>query len=651
MSDYRMRSSFTPGGPGAHRSSSPALPDLPRSPASVVGTPGNPLRYSHGKMPLPNDVLRLSQQGTPNHESGRTLSAGHVSALAQRGLRPSSEMLSAGQQGTPETEVIDKWFEDLQHYEATLEEMAAASLDQNFKEELSAIEQWFRVLSEAERTAALYSLLQESTQVQIRFFITVLQQMARSDPVGAFIAPNSSSNSIGEQLESKMASLGIKTPSSVKTSSPGSRGFQRQSTGFLSPNSMSMYNSPSPEVSAAIAAQRNRLKNNRTSAPGTLPMDSMGNFTGGALDNVQEKATGAGAGSTPRERPHSIEHTAGLSRSPRTSGAIDDTRTPMNVGGSWASMVNTPIMSMLDDNQAPGGLETNAKLDGTATQLAHESDMRRPRRSSSHTANPLGAMNDASWSGDGAGGLPTSPTNMVSSPPFNNFNIPTMSPGTLAGLQSPSGGMANPTNLQMMNTMAAMGGLNNMNSTQLLALQQQILQQQQSLSGYSQGQQSRLGRTSQRGAGAVGSSVFGGPPSTPQSGQHRTLNLSAMHNRSPGSSAPAIPNVEEEVADISILNDVPAWLRHLRLHKYTPNFEGSNWREMVAMNERALEEKGVAALGARRKMLKTFEAVRHKYGIPSPTVEPASSCANTASSDGGGDADPGDDASATSQNA
>jgi hypothetical protein len=65
-------------------------------------------------------------------------------------------------------DAIDKWFEDLQHYEATLEEMAAASLDQNFKEELGAIEQWFRVLSEAERTAALYSLLQSATQVQIR---------------------------------------------------------------------------------------------------------------------------------------------------------------------------------------------------------------------------------------------------------------------------------------------------------------------------------------------------------------------------------------------------------------------------------------------------------------------------------------------------
>ena len=57
------------------------------------------------------------------------------------------------------------------------------SLESNFRHA------GFKVLSEAERTAALYSLLQHSTQVQIRFFITVLQQMARSDPMTALLSP------------------------------------------------------------------------------------------------------------------------------------------------------------------------------------------------------------------------------------------------------------------------------------------------------------------------------------------------------------------------------------------------------------------------------------------------------------------------------
>jgi hypothetical protein len=54
----------------------------------------------------------------------------------------------------------------------------------------------FKVLSEAERTAALYSLLQHSTPVQIRFFITVLQQMARADPMTAVLSPSMGGQSI-----------------------------------------------------------------------------------------------------------------------------------------------------------------------------------------------------------------------------------------------------------------------------------------------------------------------------------------------------------------------------------------------------------------------------------------------------------------------
>lgn len=552
----------------------------------------------------PGDGLMRVPQSS---DSSRTLgvNSNGQGNLPRNNLRPSSEMLPVGQQGTPETEVIDKWFEDLQNYEATLEEMAAASLDQNFKEELSAIEQWFRVLSEAERTAALYSLLQESTQVQIRFFITVLQQMARNDPVGAFISPNPTNNALGEQLEAKMSQLGIKSPSAVKSPTTNTRAFQRQSTGFLSPNAASLYGSGSPDVSAALAAQQNRLKANRTSAPGTLPMDAMSYAGNAKLDNAHEKAPNS---ATPRDRPRSTD----LSRSPRGSGPLDDTLSPMSVGGSWASMVNTPIMSMLDNNRSEQmGGDTAAKLEATTAQLAQLQQMTghvdgdRVGRGSG-----LGAMYDQNWN-SGATGLPQTPANVGASPQFNSFNIPAMSPNTLAGLQSPSGGMSNPSNLQMMNAMAAMGGLNNMNSTQLLALQQQILQQQQQhLQGL--GQQGRApSRTNQRGtASAVGT---GASRSTAQ----QSGNVLGSPS-SGGSSLPGQQNPEEEVADISILNDVPSWLRHLRLHKYTPNFEGSNWREMVVMDEQALEEKGVAALGARRKMLKTFEAVRQKYGIEAP---------------------------------
>lgn len=112
-------------------------------------------------------------------------------------IRPSSDFYGQPQpsqsQGTgdadPQDKIAQQWIADIDQYETTLEEMAAATLDQDFKDELSAIEQWFRVLSEAERTAALYALLQQTTQVQIRFFIQVLQQMGKNHPMSGVLSP------------------------------------------------------------------------------------------------------------------------------------------------------------------------------------------------------------------------------------------------------------------------------------------------------------------------------------------------------------------------------------------------------------------------------------------------------------------------------
>ncbi|KAL0095243.1 hypothetical protein F4703DRAFT_1823299 [Phycomyces blakesleeanus] len=83
---------------------------------------------------------------------------------------------------SPEAEAIDRLFENLQRYEKMLEDVAVASLDQEFKDELQHINQWLRCRSDAERTAALYSVVQNASQIQIRFLITVLQQLAQ-DPL------------------------------------------------------------------------------------------------------------------------------------------------------------------------------------------------------------------------------------------------------------------------------------------------------------------------------------------------------------------------------------------------------------------------------------------------------------------------------------
>lgn len=63
-------------------------------------------------------------------------------------------------------QVAQKWLADLEIYQNTLEEMASVNVDKEFKDELNAVQQWFDVLSMGERTAALYALLQDSSQVR-----------------------------------------------------------------------------------------------------------------------------------------------------------------------------------------------------------------------------------------------------------------------------------------------------------------------------------------------------------------------------------------------------------------------------------------------------------------------------------------------------
>jgi hypothetical protein len=99
------------------------------------------------------------------------MSAFSSSPLLGRNIRPSSEVYfnqtQHSQSQNNADDAMDKaaqqWIADIDQYETTLEEMAAATLDQDFKDELSAIEQWFRVLSEAEDGCALRAVAADHT--------------------------------------------------------------------------------------------------------------------------------------------------------------------------------------------------------------------------------------------------------------------------------------------------------------------------------------------------------------------------------------------------------------------------------------------------------------------------------------------------------
>lgn len=91
-----------------------------------------------------------------------------------------------------------------------------------------------------------------------------------------------------------------------------------------------------------------------------------------------------------------------------------------------------------------------------------------------------------------------------------------------------------------------------------------------------------------------------------------------VRGRSPrgrrGSSKPP-----EDPTDPTLLQDIPSWLRSLRLHKYTDNLKDMKWTDLVELDDKALEDRGVNALGARRKMLKVFEQVKGMFTLFLPT--------------------------------
>jgi hypothetical protein len=107
------------------------------------------------------------------------------------------------------------------------------------------------------------------------------------------------------------------------------------------------------------------------------------------------------------------------------------------------------------------------------------------------------------------------------------------------------------------------------------------------------------------GMGTLNLAQFGVPGHEGYLSDHSEMTRGRSPRGRRGSSKPP-----EDPTDPSLLQDIPSWLRSLRLHKYTDNLKDMNWTELVELDEKALEERGVNALGARRKMLKVFEQVK-----------------------------------------
>ncbi|RAH45782.1 RNA-binding protein VTS1 [Aspergillus aculeatinus CBS 121060] len=559
--------------------------------------------------------------------------SGFPSPLSSRSIRPSSEVFFNQQsQNSNNTEdpldrAAQQWLADIDQYETTLEEMAAATLDQDFKDELSAIEQWFRVLSEAERTAALYALLQQTTQVQIRFFIQVLQQMAKSHPMSGLLSPANfgEKDAMSNRLNDAMAKLNVDSSRNSLGRPPPSPGAKRNS-GLDSSTINAMF----PDAAAAIAKKKAEFTQQTGNAPPSNRNSAVfGDRTSfvaptiSAPDNTTDNlgqppvSPWVQRGSEPqppiaRPKSSSGQQPMGqFSQNPSSLRSPLPTQTatipapeidapllsPYNVGNaSWASMTNTPMTATFGQQaqHPPQNSQADMVANATAMKLAALS-----------TVNNRIALDDArkyrrARSNDGQG---KSSVSHLGPPPLASPGLPT--PNQLMANQ-----LLNAQQLAALQAQqhAAMAGHRSRPTSPGIAMQGGGLGHMNFTSPQNNGFLAAYDPNNPlmgNGLSALGMGQFGLGGHEGYLSDHSEVARGRSPRGRRGSSKPP-----EDPTDPALLKDIPSWLRSLRLHKYTENLKDLKWTELVELNDKALEERGVNALGARNKMLKVFEQVR-----------------------------------------
>lgn len=268
---------------------------------------------------------------------------------------------------------------------------------------------------------------------------------------------------------------------------------------------------------------------------------------------------------------------------------------PYNVGnGNWASMVNTPMVPSF--NTANSNTQADMVANATAMKLAALS-----------TVNNRFALDDVrkyrrARSNDGGAGAqgPLSP------------GLPPNMPGANVVMINEHGQVLSREQVLAMQNQQnpAFGGRRSRPSSPGLAMhggfgQMNFASPQNNgfLTAYDGS--SPLMNNMNGGMGSLNLGQFGITGHEGYLSDHSEMARGRSPRGRRGSSKPP-----EDPTDPSLLQDIPSWLRSLRLHKYTDNLKDMNWTELVELDDKQLEERGVNALGARRKMLKVFEQVK-----------------------------------------
>lgn len=486
---------------------------------------------------------------------GAGLDASNVQQRPVSEFIPSSNTTSETKFKSAEAEAIDKWVDDLAYYEETMEAMAKASLDQNFKDELTAIEQWFQVLSDPERTATLYSLLQYTNRVQQGFFIAFLQQLSRKDNRGPSDRAKEAKKAADAGRQRRLSArpqLAIAGTNEKYAKMYGEESDNLSTGGYPTPTGP-MTAQPfraNPKLSGVNAMFAARPKSAATSS---------GMYPPGMADHRPHSVLDPSAFDDPNVRNSMLENgPPGLNGPPK--------------GAKWAPM--TPTYSSFSD--IAKGIERPQSTN----------DLERPyanARLGALASGKLSAMRSPLGPGGDAGFMARQQGRSASS-----------AGGMMRGLHSP----AFPPGLFPSNPWAQSPGLDKKTAASTAALKQKF---------------ATLIADS-RDAKEAGNALHSA----------RLANGASPVGSLSGNAEPKSPKPVEPI-DFKLLNDISGWFRSMRLHKYTPLFEAMKWQEIIQMSDEQLTEKGVAALGARRKMIKVFEQVKIEASLKGISVDMPSS--------------------------
>lgn len=262
---------------------------------------------------------------------------------------------------------------------------------------------------------------------------------------------------------------------------------------------------------------------------------------------------------------------------------------PYNLGNaSWASMSNTPLVTTF--NQQSAQSQADMVANATAMKLAALS-----------TVNNRIALDDArkyrrARSNDGQQTMGQGPL----SPGLPNTNMT----GPNVIMVNDAGQILNAQQiaaLQAQQQAALMAGRRSRPNSPGMALQGASLGHMNFTSPQNNGflaaydTNALLGN----GFGGLGMGLAGAGSHEGYLSDHSEINRGRSPRGRRGSSKPP-----EDPTDVKLLQDIPSWLRSLRLHKYTDNLKDLKWSELIELDDKSLEARGVNALGARNKMLK-----------------------------------------------